>query len=47
MPPLFTRSTAKRRLSRIYTAELQAVNVIKKSTEPPKFADRIYVDVLG
>jgi NitT/TauT family transport system substrate-binding protein len=31
----------------LYTAELQAVNVIKKSTDPAKFADRIYVDVLG
>lgn len=36
----------KRQLQ-LYTDELKAVNVIKKSTDAAKFADRIYTDVLG
>jgi len=31
----------------LYTDELKAVNVIKKSTDSAKFAERIYFDVLG
>jgi NitT/TauT family transport system substrate-binding protein len=31
----------------LYTEELKAVNVMKKNTNPAKFADRIYLDVLG
>jgi NitT/TauT family transport system substrate-binding protein len=31
----------------LYTDELKAVNVIKRSTDPAKFADRIYLDVLS
>ena len=31
----------------LYTEELKAVNVIKKSTDPAKFAERIYIDVLS
>jgi len=31
----------------LYTDELKGVNVIKKSTNSAKFADRIYVDVLS
>lgn len=31
----------------LYTDELKLVNVIKKSTDSAKFADRIYVDVLS
>lgn len=31
----------------LYTDELKAVNVIKKSTDSAKFAERIYTDVLG
>jgi NitT/TauT family transport system substrate-binding protein len=31
----------------LYTDELRAVNVIKRSTDPAKFADRIYLDVLS
>ena len=31
----------------LYTDELKAVNVIKKSTDSTKFAERIYVDVLS
>ena len=31
----------------LYTEELKAVNVIKRSTDPAKFAERIYLDVLS
>jgi len=31
----------------LYTDELKAVNVIKKSTDSAKFAERIYIDVLS
>ena len=31
----------------LYTDELKAVNVMKKSTDSAKFAERIYTDVLG
>ena len=31
----------------LYTDELKAVNVIKKSTDSAKFAERIYLDVLS
>ena len=31
----------------LYTDELRAVNVMKKSTDSAKFAERIYTDVLG
>jgi len=31
----------------LYTDELKAVNVIKRSTDPAKFAERIYIDVLS
>jgi NitT/TauT family transport system substrate-binding protein len=31
----------------LYTEELKGVNVIKRSTDPAKFAERIYVDVLS
>jgi NitT/TauT family transport system substrate-binding protein len=31
----------------LYTDELKAVNVIKKSTDSTKFAERIYLDVLS
>jgi NitT/TauT family transport system substrate-binding protein len=31
----------------LYTDELKAVNVIKRSTDPAKFAERIYLDVLS
>jgi NitT/TauT family transport system substrate-binding protein len=31
----------------LYTDELKAVNVIKKSTDPAKFAERIYIDFLS
>jgi NitT/TauT family transport system substrate-binding protein len=31
----------------LYTEELKAVNVIKRSTDPAKFAERIYIDVLS
>jgi NitT/TauT family transport system substrate-binding protein len=31
----------------LYTDELKMVNVIKKSTDSTKFAERIYVDVLS
>jgi sulfonate transport system substrate-binding protein len=39
-------ATLKKQLL-LYTDELKAVNVIKKSTDPAKFAERIYVDVLS
>jgi NitT/TauT family transport system substrate-binding protein len=38
--------TLKKQLQ-LYTDELKAVNVIKKSTDSAKFAERIYVDVLS
>jgi NitT/TauT family transport system substrate-binding protein len=31
----------------LYTEELKSVNVIKRSTDPAKFAERIYIDVLS
>ena len=31
----------------LYTDELKAVHVIKQSTDPAKFAERIYLDVLS
>ena len=31
----------------LYANELKQVNVLKRSTEPMKFADRVYVDVLS
>jgi NitT/TauT family transport system substrate-binding protein len=31
----------------LYTDELKAINVIKKSTDSAKFAERIYLDVLS
>ena len=31
----------------LYTDELKAVSVIKKSTDSTKFAERIYLDVLS
>jgi len=31
----------------LYTEELKAVNVMKRSTDPAKFAERIYLDVLS
>jgi NitT/TauT family transport system substrate-binding protein len=31
----------------LYIDELKAVNVIKKSTDSAKFAEKIYVDVLS
>jgi NitT/TauT family transport system substrate-binding protein len=31
----------------LYANELKQVNVLKRSTEPTKFADRVYVDVLS
>jgi NitT/TauT family transport system substrate-binding protein len=31
----------------LFTEELKAVNVIKRSTDPAKFAERIYLDVLS
>jgi NitT/TauT family transport system substrate-binding protein len=31
----------------LYTDELKAVNVMKKSTDSTKFAERIYTDVLS
>ena len=31
----------------LYTDELKAVNVIKKSTDSAKFAERIYLDVFA
>jgi NitT/TauT family transport system substrate-binding protein len=39
-------TTLKKQLL-LYTDELKAVNVIKKSTDSAKFADRIYLDVLS
>ena len=39
-------ATLKKQLL-LYTDELKAVNVIKKSTDPAKFAERIYLDVLS
>jgi NitT/TauT family transport system substrate-binding protein len=39
-------ATLKTQLLR-YTEELKAVNVIKRSTDPAKFAERIYLDVLS
>ena len=39
-------ATLKKQLE-LYTEELKAVNVIKKSTDPTKFAERIYLDVLS
>jgi len=41
-----TGATLKKQLL-LYTEELKAVNVIKKSTDPAKFADRIYLDVFS
>jgi len=38
-------ATLKKQLL-LYTEELKAVNVIKRSTDPAKFAERIYLDVL-
>jgi NitT/TauT family transport system substrate-binding protein len=31
----------------LYANELKQVNVLKRSTEPMKFADRVYADVLS
>src|SRR5262249_14345638 len=31
----------------LYTEDLKSVNVIKRSTDPAKFAERIYLDVLS
>jgi NitT/TauT family transport system substrate-binding protein len=31
----------------LYAHELKQVNVLKRSTEPMKFADRVYADVLS
>jgi NitT/TauT family transport system substrate-binding protein len=39
-------ATLKKQLL-LYTEELKAVNVIKRSTDPAKFAERIYLDVLS
>jgi NitT/TauT family transport system substrate-binding protein len=39
-------ATLKKQLL-LYTDELKAVNVIKRSTDSAKFADRIYLDVLS
>ena len=39
-------ATLKKQLL-LYTDELKAVNVIKKSTDSTKFAERIYIDVLS
>ena len=39
-------ATLKKQLL-LYTEELKAVNVIKRSTDPVKFAERIYIDVLS
>jgi sulfonate transport system substrate-binding protein len=39
-------ATLKKQLE-LYTEELKAVNVIKRSTDPAKFAERIYTDVLS
>ena len=39
-------ATLKRQLL-LYTDELKAVNVMKRSTDPAKFAERIYLDVLS
>jgi len=39
-------ATLKKQLL-LYTDELKAVNVIKKSTDSAKFAERIYIDVLS
>ena len=41
-----TGATLKKQLL-LYTDELKAVNVIKKSTDSTKFAERIYFDVLS
>jgi NitT/TauT family transport system substrate-binding protein len=41
-----TGPTLKKQLI-LYTDELKGVNVIKKSTNTAKFADRIYADVLS
>ena len=40
------RTTLKKQIA-LYTGELKLVNVIKTSTDPVKFADRVYADVLG
>jgi NitT/TauT family transport system substrate-binding protein len=39
-------ATLKKQLL-LYTDELKAVNVMKRSTDPAKFAERIYLDVLS
>jgi NitT/TauT family transport system substrate-binding protein len=39
--------TALKQQLLLYTEELKAVNVIKRSTDPAKFAERIYLDVLS
>ena len=39
-------ATLKKQLL-LYTDELKAVNVIKRSTDSAKFAERIYLDVLS
>jgi NitT/TauT family transport system substrate-binding protein len=39
-------ATLKKQLL-LYTEELKAVNVIKRSTDSAKFAERIYLDVLS
>ncbi len=39
-------ATLKKQLL-LYTDELKAVNVMKRSIDPAKFAERIYLDVLS
>jgi hypothetical protein len=45
--PQSSRRSGAHEATLLYTEELKAVNVIKRSTDPAKFAERIYLDVLS